>query len=147
MNKENQSKERERRKGEKHPCYRRPIAVNPMVTAALPVEPWRRSSMTQERLEELIEEGLLCPITSTIVPEWITPEKGVDMSNPPTGYVLSFMAFHERGLGVLASQFLRALPFWYEVELHNFNPNSIAQAAIFAAVCEGYLGIPPHWNL
>jgi hypothetical protein len=33
------------------------------------------------------------------------------------------------------------------VELHNFNPNSISQAAIFAAVCEGYLGVPPHWDL
>jgi hypothetical protein len=33
------------------------------------------------------------------------------------------------------------------VELHNFNPNSIAQAAIFAAVCEGFLGIDPHWDL
>jgi hypothetical protein len=54
------------------------------------------------------------------------------------------MAFHERGLGVLASQFLWVLPFHYGVELHNFNPNSIAQAAIFAAVCEGYLGISPH---
>jgi hypothetical protein len=45
------------------------------------------------------------------------------------------------------SRFLRALPSWYEVELYNFNPNSIAQAAIFVTVCEGYLGIPPHWNL
>jgi hypothetical protein len=27
------------------------------------------------------------------------------------------------------------------------NPNSIAQEAIFAAIYEGYLGIPPHWNL
>jgi hypothetical protein len=33
------------------------------------------------------------------------------------------------------------------VQLHNFNPNSIVQATIFAAVCEGYLGVPPHWNL
>jgi hypothetical protein len=33
------------------------------------------------------------------------------------------------------------------VELHNFNPNSIAQAAIFTAVCEGFLGIDPHWDL
>jgi hypothetical protein len=31
--------------------------------------------------------------------------------------------------------------------LHNFNPNSIAQAAIFTAVCEGFLGIDPHWDL
>jgi hypothetical protein len=103
--------------------------------------------MTQERLEELVEEGLLRPITSAIAPEWITPKEGVDVPNPPAGYVLSFMVFHERGLGVPVSQFLWELPFWYEVELHNFNPNSIAQAAIFATMCEGYLGIPPHWNL
>jgi hypothetical protein len=30
------------------------------------------------------------------------------------------------------------------VELHNFNPNSIAQAAIFVAVCEGFFwGLTP----
>ncbi|XP_066395227.1 uncharacterized protein [Miscanthus floridulus] len=42
---------------------------------------------------------------------------------------------------------MRALPHYYGVELHNFSPNSIAQAAIFVAVCEGYLGIAPHWEL
>jgi hypothetical protein len=42
---------------------------------------------------------------------------------------------------------MRALPHYYGVELHNFNLNSIAQAAIFTAVCEGYLGIEPHWDL
>jgi hypothetical protein len=42
---------------------------------------------------------------------------------------------------------MRALLHYYGVELHNFNPNSIAQAAIFAAVCEGFLGIDPHWDL
>ena len=26
-------------------------------------------------------------------------------------------------------------------------PNSIAQAAIFVVVCEGFLGIDPHWDL
>jgi hypothetical protein len=31
--------------------------------------------------------------------------------------------------------------------LHNLSPNSISQAAIFVAVCEGYLGIAPHWDL
>jgi hypothetical protein len=95
--------------------------------------------VTQEKLEELIEEGLLCPITNAVVPEWITLGVGVDVPNLPVGYVLSFMAFHERGLGIPTSRFLQALPIWYEVELHNFNPNSI-----FTAVSEGYLGIPPY---
>jgi hypothetical protein len=33
------------------------------------------------------------------------------------------------------------------VELHHLVPNSISQAAIFVGVCEGYLGIEPHWKL
>jgi hypothetical protein len=111
------------------------------------MEPWSRSSLTQERLEELVEEGLLRPVTDVVAPKWITPEEGVDVPNPPAGHVLSFMAFHERGLGIPTSRFLWALPSWYEVELHIFNPNSITLAAIFITVYEGYLGIPPHWNL
>jgi hypothetical protein len=66
---------------------------------------------------------------------------------PPPGYVVSFIPFHERGFGVPASRFMRALLHYYRVELHNFNPNSIAQAAIFAAVSEGFFGIDPHWDL
>jgi hypothetical protein len=64
-------------------------------------------------------------------------EEGVDVSNLPAGYVLSFMAFHERGLGISVSRFLRALPFWYEVDLHNFNPNSIAHAAVLPLYVRG----------
>ena len=40
-----------------------------------------------------------------------------------------------------------ALCEYYGVELHNFGPNSISQAAVFVAICEGYLGIEAHWDL
>jgi hypothetical protein len=33
------------------------------------------------------------------------------------------------------------------VELHNFAPNTISQAATFVTVCEGFLGIPTNWDL
>jgi hypothetical protein len=33
------------------------------------------------------------------------------------------------------------------VELHNFTPNAILQAATFVGVCEGFLGIPVNWDL
>jgi hypothetical protein len=66
---------------------------------------------------------------------------------PPEGYVVSFIAFHERGLGVPPSQFMRALLHYYKVELHHLAPNSVSQTAIFAAVCEGYLGMEPPSNL
>jgi hypothetical protein len=60
------------------------------------------------------------------------------------GHVVSFVSFHEWGFGVPASRFMWELPYYYGVEMHNFNPNSIAYAAIYAVVCEGYLGIEPY---
>jgi hypothetical protein len=67
--------------------------------------------------------------------------------SPPPGYIVSFVSFHERGFGVPASRFMRAILHHYGVEMQNLTPNSISQAAIFVAVCEGYLGIAPHWDL
>jgi hypothetical protein len=97
-------------------------------------------------LGALIADGLLHPLSDVLRPEWMVPPSGAD-PNPPPGYVLSFVSFHERGFGVPASHFMQALLHHYGVELHNLSPNSIAQAAIFAAVCEGFLGIDPHWDL
>jgi hypothetical protein len=42
---------------------------------------------------------------------------------------------------------MRALCHHYGVELHNFAPNAISQAATFVGVCEGYLGITVNWDL
>jgi hypothetical protein len=80
-------------------------------------------------------------------PEWRVPPSDHREPTPLEGYVVSFVAFHERGLGMPPSWFMRALLHYYKVELHHLAPNSISQAAIFAAVCEGYLGMEPHWNL
>jgi hypothetical protein len=66
---------------------------------------------------------------------------------PQEGYVVSFVTFHERGLGMPLSQFMRAILHYYGVELHHLAPNSISQAAIFVAICEGYLGMEPHGKL
>jgi hypothetical protein len=61
--------------------------------------------------------------------------------------VVSFVRFHERGFMVPASRFMRALCHHYGVELHNFTPNAISQAATFVGVCEGFRGIPVNWDL
>jgi hypothetical protein len=42
---------------------------------------------------------------------------------------------------------MRGLCHHYRVELHNFAPNSISQAAFLVIVCEGFFGIPMHWDL
>ena len=110
------------------------------VTIISPRDPWPFSTVTASDLEDLVGEGLLRPLTDEQRPEWIPPVGGVAPS-PPPGYVVSFVSFHERGFGVPAGRFMRAILYHYGVELHNLTPNSISQAAIFVAVCEGYLGI------
>jgi hypothetical protein len=116
------------------------------VTVVPPRNPWPFSTVMVDDLEALVADGLLRPLSGDSQPEWMVPPSGA-APTPPAGYVLSFVSFHERGFGVPASHFMRALLHYYGVELHNLNPNSIAQAAIFAAVCEGFLGIDPHWDL
>jgi hypothetical protein len=116
------------------------------VTVIPPRDPWPFSTVTVDDLEALVAYGLLRPLSGDPQPEWMAPSSGAAPS-PPSGYVLSFISFHERGFGVPASRFMRAILHFYGVELHNLNPNSIAQAAIFAAVCEGFLGIDPQWDL
>jgi hypothetical protein len=79
--------------------------------------------------------------------------RGVDRTardrqpNPSYDYVVSFIRFHERGFAAPTSRFMRALCYHYDVELHNFTPNVISQAATFVGVCEGFMGIPVYWDL
>ena len=116
------------------------------VSVVFPRDPWPFSTASVGDLEVLVVDGLLRPLSGEPQPKWMAPGSGVGPS-PPRGYVVSFIPFHEWGFGVPASRFMRALLHYYRVELHNLNPNSIVQAAIFAAVCEGFLGIDPHWDL
>jgi hypothetical protein len=116
------------------------------VTIISPRDPWPFSTVMAEDLEDLVAEGLLRPLSDERQPEWIPPSNGA-VPSPPPGYVVSFVSFHERGFGVPACRFVQAILHNYGVELHNLIPNSISQAAIFVVVCEGYLGIDPHWDL
>jgi hypothetical protein len=116
------------------------------VTVVPPRDPWPLSTVTVDDLEALVADGLLRPLSGDPQPEWMVPPSGAGPT-PPPGYVLSFVSFHERGFRVPASRFMRVLLHYYGVELHNLNPNSIVQAAIFTTVCEGFLGIDPHWDL
>jgi hypothetical protein len=80
-------------------------------------------------------------------PEWIVSSERERVPNPPYGDIVSFTHFHEHGFTAPASRFLRGLCYHYGVELQNFTPNAISQAATFVGVCEGFLGIPVNWDL
>jgi hypothetical protein len=108
-----------------------------------PADAWANSLIIERRLEVLVRDGLLRPKMSQTQPEWRALPSDHRELAPPEGYVVSFICFHERGFGMLASPFMRALLHYYKVELHHLVPNAISQAAIFAVVYEGYLGMEP----
>jgi hypothetical protein len=110
------------------------------------MDPWGRSSFTDKITSWLVEDGLLHLVTNVAQLEWIIPGNE-DVSNPPTGYVVSFAHFHARGFGTPASNFLCGLLHYYEIELQNLKPNLILQITVFVALCEGYLGIKPNFAL
>jgi hypothetical protein len=109
--------------------------------------PWPRSMATRLALSELVTAGQLAANEDGQPAVWIEPSARDREPNPPFGYVVSFIRFHEPGFAAPASRFMRALCYHYGVELHNFMPNAISQAATFVGVCEGFLGIPVNWDL
>jgi hypothetical protein len=108
---------------------------------------WERLTATTLSLNLLVSGGQLAANVDGQPAEWIVPSDRDRVPNPPYGYIVSFMRFHERGFAAPASRFLRGLCDHYGVELQNFTPNAISQAATFVGVCEGFLGIPVNWDL
>jgi hypothetical protein len=108
---------------------------------------WERSTVMRLALNQLVTAGQLAANEDGRPAEWIVPPGRDHASNPPSGYVVSFVRFHERGFMAPASRFMQALCHHYGVELHNFAPNAISQAATFVGVCKGFLGIPVNWDL
>jgi hypothetical protein len=60
----------------------------------------------ERKLEELVHDDLLRPRASRSQPEWRVSSS--DHREPALleGYVVSFVAFHERGLGMPPSRFM-----------------------------------------
>ena len=108
------------------------------------MEPWCGSDITPQCLEGLVHCGLLCPLTAA--EEWRLPGDE-DASSSPDGYVVSFAHFHEWEFATPAHKFIRGLLHYYKVELQHHNPNEIQHIAVFVTLCEGFLGISPHFDL
>jgi hypothetical protein len=105
---------------------------------------WQRSDVTTARLNGLVAKGLMCPLTA--VQEWIVPFSEAE-PRPPPGYVVSFVFFHERGFATPAHAFFRGLLHHYQVERQHLNPNGIQNISAFIALCEGFLGVSPVFEL
>jgi hypothetical protein len=91
-------------------------------------------------LSELVTVGQLTANVNGQPAAWIVPPSTDREPNPPHGYVVSFIRFHERGFVAPASRFMCGLCYHYGVELHNFALNAISHGL-------GFLGILPNWDL
>lgn len=100
--------------------------------------------MVNRELNELISAGVLRPLAEAR--EWIMPRNEA-APNPSPGYVVSFIHFHERGVGAPAHDFFPAPLHHYGAELQHLNPNGIQHISAFVTLCEGFLGIEPHFLL
>jgi hypothetical protein len=58
---------------------------------------WERSTVNRLALNELVSAGQLAVNEEGRPAEWIVPPAGDHAPNPPEGYVVSFIRFHERG--------------------------------------------------
>jgi hypothetical protein len=96
---------------------------------------WTRSNVSREQLLRLVEAGQLPLLTAAV--EWRVPDDESVLR--PKGFVVSFVAFHERDFSVPVGLFIRGVLFKYGLQLWHLNPNSIQQMATFEAMCEGYL--------
>ena len=83
-------------------------------TIVLQADPWGPSDVSAETLQSLVDDGLLRPVTDPNRPEWIALGNELE-PGPHNGYIVSFVAFHEHGLGLPADWFMRALSHYYGV--------------------------------
>jgi hypothetical protein len=60
---------------------------------------WERSTVNRLALGELVSAGQLAANEEGRPAEWIVPPPGDHAPNPPEGYVVSIVRFHERGEG------------------------------------------------
>ena len=94
-------------------------------------------------LEAFVTKGFLPPQE---VAHWRVPGEE-EFPQPYPGEVVSFLTFHERGLGYPAHWFLRGLLNEWDLELQHLNPTGVLHIAGFITVCEAFLRMEPHVDL
>jgi hypothetical protein len=108
-----------------------------------PQTAWVRSTMTEAKIQALVDHELLRSKTEV---EWKAAAEEEFPSEDVKEQVV-FASFFERGFNLPAGDFFRGLLYYYRLELVHLVPNSITVVSTLIHFCEAYLGIPPHFML
>jgi len=79
------------------------------------------------------------------VAHWRVPRRE-EFPQPQLDEVVSFLTFHERGLGYHVHWFLRGLLNEWGLELQHLNPMGVLHITGFITVCKAFLGMEPHMD-
>ncbi|RLM69211.1 putative gypsy-type retrotransposon [Panicum miliaceum] len=104
---------------------------------------WSSSIMTDTDIEALVVKGLL---PEKAISDWQSFFGEAFPLEDRTETVV-FRSFYEKGFGLPSGAFFRGRLHYYGLEATHLKPNSITQIASFIHLCEGFLGITPHFNL
>ena len=78
---------------------------------------------------------------------WRVPPRTEVEPRPEENEVFSFAHFHSFRFGVPAHPLLRWLLYYYGLQLHDLTPEGMLHLSIFIMLCEGFLGVPAHYEL
>jgi hypothetical protein len=106
-----------------------------------PQAAWARSTMTEAKIQALVNRELLRP-KEEVECSAAAGEEFLDIKEQ-----VVFASFFERGFNLPAGDFFRGLLYYYGLELVHLVPNSITVVSTFIHFCEAYLGISPHFLL
>jgi hypothetical protein len=104
---------------------------------------WVQSTMTEAKIQALVDRGLLQPKAKV---EW-RAAAGEEFLGEYVKEQVIFASFFERGFNLPAGDFFRGLLYYYQLQLVHLVPNSITVVSTFIHFFEAYLGISPHFLL
>ena len=99
--------------------------------------------MRESVLKAFVVKGFLLPKE---VVHWRVPER-LEFLQPRLDKVVSFLTFHERGLGYPTHWFLCGLLNEWGLELQHLNPMGVLHIAGFITVYEAFLRMELHTDL
>jgi hypothetical protein len=92
-----------------------------------PQAAWVRSTMTEAKIQALVDRGPLRPKTEV---EW-RAAAGEDFPSEDVKEKVFFASFFERGFNLPAGDFFCGLLYYYRLELVHLVPNSISVVSTF----------------
>ena len=106
---------------------------------------WTKSAIDRKMFDELRLNAVILEAVDTI--GWRVLLRTEVEPRPKQNEVVSFTHFYSFGFGVPVHPLLRWLLYYYGLHLHDLTPQGILHLSVFIMLCEGFLGVPAHYEL